>query len=349
MNPTVPQETSTRGAPLGVAVIGCGYWGPNLVRNFSTCPTSQVVMLCDRSEEALARVGALCPEAQRVGDFQQVLDNPAVAAIAIATPVATHAPLAKAALRAGKHVLLEKPMATSERDGEELIRLAERGGLTLMVDHTYVFSPPVRKIRELVQSGEIGNIFYIDGVRINLGLFQSDVNVLWDLAPHDLSIVDFLLGRLPRTVAASGASHTRSGQEDVAYLNLDFGGGVMAHFHVNWLSPVKVRHLIIAGSKKSIVYNDLNPWEPLKIYDQGIHEGESTEARHGAMISYRTGDIWSPRLEPGEPLQNVVRHYIECIQTKGTPISDGRAGLRVVRILEAAERSVKAQGGRITL
>lgn len=335
--------------PVGVAVIGCGYWGPNLVRNFTACPDSQVVALCDRSEPALQRVGAGCPEAKRVKDVEEVFADPAVEAVAIATPVATHAPLAKAALRAGKHVLLEKPMATSARDGEELLRLAERGGLTLMVDHTYVFSPPIRKIRELVQSGEIGDIFYIDGVRVNLGLFQSDVNVLWDLAPHDLSIVDYLLGRLPRAIAATGASHTRSGQEDVAYLNLDFGGGLIANFHVNWLSPVKVRHLIVAGSKKSIVYNDLNPWEPIKVYDQGIQEGESTEARLGALISYRTGDIWSPRLEPGEPLQNVVRHFVECIRTKARPLSDGEAGLRVVRILEAAERSVKAQGGRITL
>jgi predicted dehydrogenase len=335
--------------PLGVAVVGCGYWGPNLVRNFTACPDSQVVVLCDRSESALARVGAGCPEARRVREFEQVLADPAVEAVALATPVATHAPLAKAALRAGKHVLLEKPMATSARDGEELVRLAERGGLTLMVDHTYVFSAPIRKIRELVQSGEIGDIFYLDGVRINLGLFQSDVNVLWDLAPHDLSIVDYLLGRLPRTVAATGASHTRSGQEDVAYLNLDFGGGLIANFHVNWLSPVKVRNLIVAGSKKSIVYNDLNHWEPIKVYDQGIQEGESTESRLGQLISYRTGDIWSPRLEPAEPLQNVVRHFVECIRTKARPLSDGEAGLRVVRILDAAERSVKAQGGRITL
>lgn len=350
MSATVPVESPSRGSgPVGVAVVGCGYWGPNLVRNFTTCPTSRVVALCDRSEAALTRVGAACPEARRVGDLQAVLDDPEVEAVAIATPVATHAPLARAALRAGKHVLLEKPMATSERDGEELIRLAEKGGLTLMVDHTYVFSSPVRKIRELIQTGEIGNVFYIDGVRINLGLFQSDVNVLWDLAPHDLSIVDHLIGRLPRTVAATGASHTRSGQEDVAYLNLDFGGGLLAHFHVNWLSPVKVRHLIVGGSKKSIVYNDLNPWEPIKIYDQGIQEGESAEARHGVLISYRTGDIWSPRLEPGEPLQGVVRHFAECIRSGATPISDGQAGLRVVRILEAAERSVKAQGGRITL
>jgi predicted dehydrogenase len=335
--------------PIGVAVVGCGYWGPNLVRNFTACPDTQVVLLCDRSEQALARVGAGCPAARRVCDFEQALADPAVEAVALATPVATHAPLARAALRAGKHVLIEKPLATSSRDAEELVRLAERGGLTLMVDHTYVFSPPIRKIRELVQSGEIGDIFYLDGVRINLGLFQSDVNVLWDLAPHDLSIVDYLLGRLPRTVAATGAIHTRSGQEDVAYLNLDFGGGLMANFHVNWLSPVKVRHLIIAGSRKSIVYNDLNPWEPIKVYDQGIQEGESTEARHGALISYRTGDIWSPRVESAEPLQNVVRHFAECIRTKARPLSDGEAGLRVVRILEAAERSVKAQGGRITL
>lgn len=348
-----PKETiaprPARARPLGIAVVGCGYWGPNLIRNFSSCPSTEVVALCDRDGEALQRAGVACPLAAKVGDFRAVLDDPTVDAVAIATPVATHGPLAAAALRAGKHVLVEKPLAMSGREAEELVRLAERDGLTLMVDHTFIYSAPIRKIKELVDSGELGEIYYLDSVRINLGIFQNDVNVIWDLAPHDLSIVEHLLGRLPRSVAATGTCHARPDLEDVAYLSLDFGGSLLASFHVNWLSPVKVRHLIVAGSKKSLVYNDLNHWEPVKVYDRGITVDEGPEARRGLLINYRAGDVWSPHLEPSEPLQNVVRHFAECVQTGQRPLTDGEAGLRVVRILEAAQRSIKAQGGRITL
>lgn len=342
-----PRPVSAR--KLGVAVVGCGYWGPNLVRNFGACPATEVVALCDQSPETLARAAAACPSARPEPDYQGVLSDPAVEAVAIATPVTTHAPLAAAALRAGKHVLVEKPMALSARESEELVRLAERNQRTLMVDHTFIYSPAIRKTKELIESGGLGDIFYLDSVRINLGIFQNDVNVIWDLAPHDLSIVDYLLGRLPRSVAATGTCHTKSDLEDVAYLSLDFGGSLLATFHVNWLSPVKVRHLIVAGSKMSLVYNDLNHWEPVKVYDRGISVDESPEARRGVLINYRTGDIWSPHLEPSEPLQNVVRHFAECVRTGQRPLSDGEAGLRVVRILEAAQRSIKAQGGRITL
>lgn len=337
------------GRKLGVAVVGCGYWGPNLVRNFSACSATEVVSLCDQSTEAVARVAAACPSARREADFRDVLADPAVEAVAVATPVTTHGPLVTAALRAGKHVLVEKPMALSAREAEELVRLADRSGLTLMVDHTFIYSAAIRKIKELIDTGELGEIFYVDSVRINLGIFQNDVNVIWDLAPHDLSIVEHLLGKLPRSVAATGTCHTKSDLEDVAYLSLDFGGSLLASFHVNWLSPVKVRHLIIAGSKKSLVYNDLNHWEPVKVYDRGITVDESPEARRGVLINYRTGDIWSPHLETSEPLQNVVSHFAECVRTGQRPLSDGEAGLRVVRILEAAQRSIKAQGGRITL
>ena len=334
---------------VGVAVVGCGYWDPNLIRNFSLCPTSTVVALCDQNRDILERAGNACPGAVRTTDFQEVLANPAIEAVALATPVSTHAPLAAAALQAGKHVLVEKPLALSARAAEDLVRLADRNGLTLMVDHTFIYSAPVRKVKELIDSGELGDIHYLDSVRINLGLFQNDVNVLWDLAPHDLSIVDYLLGRLPRSVAAVGTSHTASDHEDVAYLHLDFGGSLMAAFHVNWLSPVKLRHLIVAGSKKSLVYNDLNLWEPIKVYDRGITQSEDPEARRGTLVNYRTGDIWSPHLEPSEPLQNVVRHFADCVRGGRKSLSDGEAGLRVVRILEAAQRSIKAQGGRITL
>jgi predicted dehydrogenase len=335
--------------PVGVAVVGCGYWGPNLIRNFATCDASTVVGLCDLSDATLERAGVLCPAARRTRDYASLLADADVEAVAIATPVHSHAPLAAAALRAGKHVLIEKPLAPSQKEAEALVRLAETCGRTLMVDHTFLYSPAVRRMKDLVDAGELGDLFYIDSVRINLGLIQNDVNVLWDLAPHDLSIVDYLLGRLPRSVAAAGSCHTGADLEDVAYLNLDFGGNLLASFHVNWLSPVKVRHLIVAGSKKSLVYNDLNPWEPIKVYDRGITVAESPEARRGVLISYRTGDIWSPYLEQSEPLQNVVRHFTYCVRTGQRPLTDGEAGLRIVRILEAAQRSIKAQGGRITL
>jgi predicted dehydrogenase len=338
-----------RTGQVGVAVIGCGYWGPNLIRNFFACPTTNLVMLCDQNESRLRQVSTLAPGAELVSDTACVFTDPNVEAVAIATPVGTHAALASAALRAGKHVIVEKPLATSEREAEQLVRLAERCGRTLMVDHTFIHSAPIRKIKELIDAGELGDIYYIDSVRINLGLFQNDVNVLWDLAPHDLSIVDYLVGRMPRSLSAIGSSHAAGDLEDVAYLNLDFGAGLLASFHVSWLSPVKIRHLIVAGSKKSLVYNDLNPWEPIKIYDRGISVAESPEARRGVLISYRTGDIWSPHLEPSEPLQNVVRHFAECIRNGKKPLTDGEAGLRVVRILDAAQRSIKAQGGRITL
>jgi predicted dehydrogenase len=334
--------------PLGVAIVGCGYWGPNLIRNFTACPTTRVAMLCDRDLARLHKCAASCPRAEQVQDFEKVLANADVAAVAIATPAATHAPLAKAALQAGKHVLLEKPMTLSVREAEELVRLAESRKLTLMVDHTYIYSPAIDKIKSLIDSGELGDIYYVDSVRINLGLFQNDINVLWDLAPHDLSIVDYVLGRLPKSVSAMGTCHTGADLEDVGYLNLDYGDNLLASFHLNWLSPVKIRHLIIGGSKKGLVYNDLNPWEPIKIYDRGITVNEA-EARRGVLISYRTGDIWSPQLEAGEPLQSLVRHFAHCICTGQKPRTDGNAGLRVVRILEAAQRSIKAQGGRITL
>jgi predicted dehydrogenase len=351
--PTPVEEPAVAGLAggerLAVAVIGCGYWGPNLVRNFAACPLTAVGAVCDQDPQRTEKVATLAPQARRYRDAREALDDPAVEAVAIATPVATHARLAALALEAGKHVLVEKPLATSVREAEHLVLLAKAAGRVLMVDHIFVYSPAVRKIKELINAGELGEIYYIDSVRINLGLFQSDVNVIWDLAPHDLSIVDHLLGRPPRSVAAMGSSHTGGELEDVAYLNLDFGDNLLASFHVNWLSPVKVRHLIVGGSRKGLVYNDLNPWEPIKVYDRGISVTGGPEERRGFLVSYRTGDIWSPHVEQQEPLQNVVRHFAECVRGGMTPMTSGEAGLRVVRILEAAQRSIKAQGGRITL
>jgi predicted dehydrogenase len=232
-----------------------------------------------------------------------------------------------------------------------MVRTAREKNRILMVDHTFIYTPAVQKMKELIDAGELGDLYFIDSVRINLGLFQHDVNVVWDLAPHDLSIMDFLLARLPRSLSAFGTVHAQCdrGIEDVAYLNLDCGNDVLASFHVNWLSPVKVRHFIVGGSRKSLVFNDLDPAEKLKVYDRGISVEQTAESRRGTLVSYRTGDVWSPHLDQKEPLQVAVTHFAECIRERKTPLTDGEAGLRVVRILEAAQRSIKAQGGRITL
>lgn len=348
-------EAAARGAAgepaerLRVGVVGCGYWGPNLIRNLNACPATRVVMVCDRDPGRLERARALAPWARAADEAEQVLADPEVEAVVIATPPATHGRIGALALSAGKHVLLEKPLATSVREAEELVKLADRRGLTLMVDHVFLFSPAVRAIKSLLDAGELGRLYYIDSVRINLGLIQRDVNVLWDLAPHDLSIVDHLLGRLPDSIAAVGACHASRGVEDVCHLTLDFGDDLLASVHVNWLSPVKVRHLIVGGSAKSVVYNDLNHPEQVKVYDRGITVAEDAEARRGVLVSYRTGDVWSPHLGQEEPLQNAVRHFADCVRTGATPLADGRSGLRVVRILEAAQRSVESQGTRVRL
>jgi predicted dehydrogenase len=310
-----------------------------------------MVALCDRDEKRLTNALRGYAEVEAVRDFDAILASPNIDAVAIATPVNTHAPLGIAALRAGKHVLIEKPLAASVADATELVNTANEVGRVLMVDHTYIYSGPIQRIKQIIDSGEIGDVYFVDSVRINLGMFQHDVNVVWDLAPHDLSILDFLLGRLPRSVSAFGTCHADEKREieDVAYLNLDFSDGLLASFHVNWLSPVKVRHFIIGGSEKSIVYDDLEPAEKVKIYDRGITINDDMEAKRGVMIGYRTGDVWSPHIPQSEPLAQMVRHFAECIRENKQPLTSGEAGLRVVKILDAAQRSIKAQGGRITI
>lgn len=336
---------------ISVAVIGAGYWGPNLIRNFAACPGVRLAAVCDRDQNRLAAVLARYPGVEAASDAQQLLARKDIDAVAIATPVRTHAPLGLAALEAGKHVLIEKPLAADVREAELLVKAARLNQRTLMVDHTFIYSPAVQKIKEIVESGELGEILYVDSVRINLGLFQPDINVVWDLAPHDLAILDFLLGRSPKSVSAFGAAHAghHPGLEDVAWLNLDYGDGLVASCHVNWLSPVKVRHFILGGSLKSIVYNDLEGPEKVKVYDRGITVSEHPEQKRGVMVGYRTGDIWAPHLDQSEPLQTMVRHFIECIHTGRRPLTDGEAGLRVVRLLEAAQRNIKSSAGRTPL
>jgi predicted dehydrogenase len=334
---------------VNVGVIGCGYWGPNLIRNVSSCPSTALRLVCDRDSSRLERAVAQYPAAETAAEADAVFAREDIGAVVIATPVHSHFGLARAALQAGKHVLLEKPMTQTVAEAHELVKLAAERRLTLMVDHTYLYMGAIAKIKELVETGELGDIYYIDSVRVNLGLFQHDVNVVWDLAPHDLAIVDYVTGRAARSLAATGTCHTGNRIEDVAYLSLDLGGSLIANFHVNWLSPVKVRRMIIGGSRKSVIFDDLNPDEKVRVYDRGIEVSQDPESLRSVLIGYRTGDVWVPKLDMAEPLQNMVRHFADCIEQGTTPRSDGQAGLRVVQLLEAAQRSIKAQGGRIVL
>jgi predicted dehydrogenase len=333
---------------LRVGIIGCGYWGPNLIRNFSSCPLTEMVVVHDASPARLEAIRQSHSHLKTASSLEEFFEH-RLQAVAIATPVGTHYPLAKRCLEAGLHVLVEKPLAATVSEAQALIDLAARQGCMLMVDHTYLFSNAVRYIKELVDYGELGELYYVDSIRINLGLFQRDINVVWDLAPHDLSIVDQVLGLDARSISAWGCAHANHDIEDIAYVNVDYGDRLLANFHVNWLSPVKVRQMIFAGSRKSLIFNELNTSEPIKVYDRGIELGESAEERYRLLVSYRSGDIWSPHVEPQEALQAVVSHFAECIRDEKTPLSDGLLGLRVVRLLEAATRSIRAQGGRVVL
>lgn len=337
-------------AQVRTAVIGLGYWGPNLIRNLYAVLGSNLRACCDIDPTRARAVARQYPGVQVAHEPRAIFSDPDIDAVAIATPVSTHYRLAKAALMAGKSVLLEKPMAASLEQAEELVDLARRRGVVLMVDHTFLFSPAVRKVKEIVDAGQLGDLLYIDSVRINLGVFHRDINVVWDLAPHDLSIVDHLIGRPPKSLAVFGATHTGNGMENIAYLSLDYGDGLIANFHVNWLSPVKVRHFMIGGSRRSLIYNDLDILEKVKVYDTGITVREDDlEGIRRQLIEYRTGDIWSPHIPNGEPLRHAVEHFVACVAGQHTPVTDGEAGLRIVRLLDAAQRSIKEDGKRIVL
>jgi len=332
---------------IGFAVVGYGYWGPNLVRNIAELGDARLVTVCDRRAERLALVKSRNPSVNITEDFDEILRDPDIHAVAIATPVSSHFRLAMSALMAGKHVFVEKPIASSAEEAERLVEEAARRGLVLAVDHTFVHTGAVRKMRELVQEG-LGDIYYYDSVRVNLGLFQHDVSVVWDLAVHDLSILDYVLSVRPVAVSATGVSHVSGEPENIAYLTLHFPGNLIAHIHVNWLAPVKVRRTLIGGSKRMIVYDDLEPSEKIKVYDKGITLGKQADGQsiYQALVGYRTGDMWAPHLEVSEALAVELREFVGCIATGGTPIADGHAGLRVVRILEAATLSL-AQRGRV--
>jgi predicted dehydrogenase len=334
---------------IGVGVIGYGYWGPNLVRNFSESAGARVVGVSDRRAERLERAASRFPGVKLTQCARELMSDPAVDAVAIATPVATHFALASEALAAGKHVLVTKPLAASSAEAERLIEEAGRRDLLLMVDHTFVYSGAVRRIRDLIREGETGEVLYYDSVRVNLGLFQHDVNVVWDLAVHDLSIMDFVLGVAPRAVSAIGVSHVAGCPENIAYLTAHFDGKLVAHLHVNWLAPVKIRRTLIGGSRRMIVYDDLEPSEKIKVYDCGIATHADPDTVYQIMYDYRTGDMWAPQISRQESLQVEVAHFLECIASGAEPLSGGSAGLRLVRILEAADRSMKNDGARVEL
>ncbi len=329
-------------------VIGYGYWGPNIVRNLHGLDSCKVVSVCDKSPAALNRVRHAYPSVHTTSDWSELLRSPEIDAIAVITPVWTHFDLAKAALENGKHVFVEKPFTYTVAQAETLIELAERKHLKIMVDHTFLFTGAVRKIRQLVDDGTLGDLYYYDSTRVNLGLFQHDVNVMWDLAPHDLSIMDYLIQDNAEAVVATGEKHF-NGHVDIAFLTIYFPRNVIAHINVNWLSPVKVRTTLIGGEKKMVVWNDLEADEKIKIYDKGVSRTGNQEGVYDLLVSYRSGDMWAPRVEQIEALKMELGHFADCILNDKTPINDGAAGLRVVRMLEAAEESLKGRGKIVTL
>src|SRR5436190_4583197 len=334
-----------------IGVIGLGYWGPNLLRNFAENEAAQLRWICDLDEKRLGSMSRRYPMAQTTTDYRAIVNDPTLEAVAVVTPVATHFQIAKELLRAGKHVLLEKPLAATVREAEELIEIAEQNKRTLMVDHTFVYTGAVRKMKEIVSSGELGELLYFDSVRINLGLFQRDINVLWDLAPHDLSIMDYLIDRQPEGLSAIGSCHIEKGIENIAYLIMKFPDDFIAHFHFNWLAPVKIRHTLIAGSRKMVLYDDIEPTEKVRVYDKGVTANRvgDREAEYQTLVSYRTGDVWAPKLDSTEALRYVVAEFLDSIREGRRCLTDGHAGLRIVRILEAAHRSMKNGGQTVML
>ena len=334
---------------IKVGVIGYGYWGPNLVRNFMAALGSAVTRVCDLRDERLSSLGKIYPGIKTCSDATDLINDPEIDAVIIATPVSSHFDLAMSALKAGKHVLVEKPLAAKSDQARKLVDEAAARNLVLLVDHTFVYTDAVRKIRELIGSGQLGDIYYYDAVRVNLGLFQHDVNVIWDLAIHDLSIIDHVLPSKPVAVSATGISHVPGQPENVAYITLFFSSAQIAHVHVNWLTPVKVRHTLIGGSEKMILYDDLEPSEKLKVYDKGIDVTPEPEDVYKMLVSYRLGDMWAPQLSNTEALQTEALHFIDCIENKKQPETDGPAGLRMVNLIEAAETSLRDRGRLIEL
>lgn len=340
-------QVSAPADTVRVGVIGFGYWGPNIVRNLSALDGCELKAVCDKSPAALKRAGKAYPGVLMTMDANDILRSPEIDAVAVITPVWTHFELAKAALENGKHVFVEKPLTSTSAQAEELIALAERKNLQIMVDHTFLFSGAVRKMKQLVDDGTLGPLYYFDSTRVNLGLFQHDVSVVWDLAPHDLSIMDYLLGVEPEAVVATGADHL-NGHADMAFITVYSPDNVISHINVNWLSPVKVRTTLLGGRDKMLVWNDLEPDEKIKVYDKGV-DITSGQAVHELLVSYRTGDVWAPKVDGTEALKVELSYFLDCVRANQAPTNDGKAGLRVVRLLEAAEESLKHRGRAVTV
>jgi predicted dehydrogenase len=327
---------------IKVAAVGCGYWGPNVIRNLSEVPGFDLRWICDADPKRLAPVAARYPAAKPTTRIDDVFGDASVQAIYLATPVSTHYDLARRALNLGKHVLIEKPLATTIEEAEELANLAESRRLTLLVGHTFVFSPPVRKIKELIDSGMLGPIYYVETTRVNLGLFQKDVSVVWDLGPHDISILNYWFDEVPVHVTARGRSYLGEALEDVAFLTLEYPSGILAQLQISWLAPSKLRRTSIVGRQKMIVYDDLEPVEKVKIFDRGVDRQPASFGEF--QLTYRSGDILSPRLDTTEPLRIECEHFLECIRTGRTPDASPRSGVDVVRVIHAAERSMRCRG-----
>jgi predicted dehydrogenase len=336
---------------INVGVVGYGYWGPNLVRNFAETDGARLAAVCDARPERLALVEKRYPGTRTFSAWRELVQDPAVDLVVVSTPVSTHFEMGLAALQAGKHLLVEKPMATNLDDCSRLIDEAARRRLVLMVDHTFVYTPAVRKMRQLVTDGSLGDIYYYDSVRVNLGLFQHDVNVIWDLAVHDVAIMDFVLPERPVAVSATGISHVPGGHENIGYLTMFFNSTMIAHIHVNWLAPVKVRSTLLGGSRKMVVYDDLEPSEKIRVYDRGITVNSSTseDKVYKLLVGYRSGDMWAPHLENTEALAIETRHLVDCIEHGTRPFTDGEAGMEVVRILENGTQSMRERGRPIEL
>jgi predicted dehydrogenase len=343
--PIVDCEPATLDRPaevLRVGVIGYGYWGPNVVRNFHSLDNWDLVAVCDNNTAALKRARRTYPAVTLTTEFTDVLRSPDIDVVAVVTPVWTHFELAKAALENGKHVFVEKPFTSTSQQAEQLLELAERKNLKVMVDHTFLFSGAVRKIRQLVDDGTLGSLYYFDSTRVNLGLFQHDVSVIWDLAPHDLSILDHVIPEHAEAVVATGGRHL-NGHADIAFITVYFPNSIIAHVNVNWLSPVKVRTTLIGGTEKMLVWNDLEPDEKIKVYDKGV-QITTGEGVYDLLVSYRSGDVWAPKVEQTEALKLELQYFSDCIVNDQVPFNDGAAGLRIVRLLEAAEMSLKSRG-----
>jgi predicted dehydrogenase len=334
---------------ITVGVVGCGYWGPNLIRNLRQAPDCQLKIICDTSEQRLRHMQRLHSDVATTTNFEDLLKDPALDAVVIATPVRFHFDMARAALNAGKHVFIEKPMARTVAEGEGLVALAEHKGLVIMVGHTFLFSPAVRRMKEIIESGDIGEVQYISARRLNLGLFQKDINVAWDLAPHDISIILHLLDEHPVSVCCQGNSHVTRGIEDVTMMYLNFRKNRCAFIQNSWLDPKKVRQMTIVGTRRMIVYDDIEPLEKLKVYDSRVEVPPHYDSFADFTYSYHYGDAYVPYIKQDEPLKLECQHFLDCIRDECAPITGGRQGLEVVRILEASSVSLKQQGGAIGL